>query len=254
VATRRHVALNRPVFTQSEFDSGALTVLTALFHRFAEAGTYEALVRRDGRLVARVPIEVAGEHATRQVNVDLAADAGDRGCCAEHSGERLAIGGVAGFHASRGTGRYTVTVTVMDSAKGAKRTLLDSEKQVPEGDVFAVTLVRPGHYSLSGAGSSTVAVNVTLPKPGGDYRPDRPALLTLGGDGKFDRDSLRISSGHTVVVHCVAAARLRVKLVKSDEATKPIGRGKRTVERRKPGTPPKPPTRPRRPRPRPGAR
>ena len=48
---KRSVRLNRRLLTTSTFDSGALGLLVHVIHRFPNAGTYQAVVLRDGQRV-----------------------------------------------------------------------------------------------------------------------------------------------------------------------------------------------------------
>ena len=94
------VLLNRPVFTQTAFDSRALTVLTTLLHRFPEAGRYQVRVQRGERREQQFEVQVSADYGAQQVNIDLATlnleTSGGCGCEPKNRYE-LAVGGVLGF-------------------------------------------------------------------------------------------------------------------------------------------------------------
>ncbi len=215
----KKVALNRPVFAQRAFDSSALTVLTTLFHRFPETGDYNLLVRRREQVIHRTHVRIVAENAPHQVNVDLARlTDSDKDCDPDaKEGYTLVTGGVLGFYVSQGIGQYSVRVTQL--GRREKRTLLNSSRAVPEGDLFAVTLVRPGTYQMvNAAGRGRGEIHVGLPK-GEKYRTDRATLIEVDKKGIFNPRDVQILAGQTIVFQCAAPAHIRVELVKPAENT-----------------------------------
>jgi hypothetical protein len=69
VQIRRSFSLNRAVLSQRTLDSRALTVLASLFHRFTEAGNYEAFFRQGDRLIQRA---TRCRRKRPQITIDLA--------------------------------------------------------------------------------------------------------------------------------------------------------------------------------------
>ncbi len=208
--------LNRAVFTQKALDSGAITVLATLFHRFPEKGNYDLFVQRRQEVIYRSHIRVVAENAPNQINVDLAALSESGADCDSpaEEGYTLAAGGVMGFYASQGTGQYVVRIEEITEKE--KRTLLDSSEAVAEGGLFAVTLVRPGTYRVTNAEArSEGEIRVSLPK-GEKFRVDQPTLVEYGRDG-FKPKRLAMYAGQSVVFNCTMRARIRVELTKPEE-------------------------------------
>ncbi len=213
---RKSVVLNRPVFAQRVFDSRALTVLTTLFHRFPEAGDYDLQVWRDERLIHRAPVRVVAEGAPHQIHLDLAA--------LMEMGEPyvLAVGGVIGFYVSQGVGQYRVGIAQFTPREKAVR--LDNRRAIPEGDLFAVTLVRPGVYHvLQTEGRGEGEIRVRLPR-GEPYRPDQATRVTIGKGGALEPRTVEILAGQSVVFWCTVSASLRIEWVKEEDAGPPIQR------------------------------
>jgi hypothetical protein len=220
------MVLNRPVFTQQRFSSAALTVLSTLIHRFTEAGTYQVAVTGSGTTrIDSLTVSLVGTH--QQVNIDMAkagnargsSGAGDHangGCCCEPAaGRDLAVGGVVAFYASGGTGVYTVAITRLGERE--KHVVMDSSKTVPSGDLFAVTLVRPGAYRIMDEVSSSVAeAHVSIPERQ-RIDPEVVAMMKLG-EGGFQPTSTRLNAGQSLVVECSSDARLVFELT-NPEAT-----------------------------------
>lgn len=251
----KKVTLNRAVFSLRPLESNALTVLTTLLHHFPEPGVYELFVRRGGQVIHRGPIHVIGEkrsdpaddrpgQAPYQLNIDLATlgRSSSEGCACQ-SEERYVLntGGVIGFYVSAGTGRYTVTISQIAADK--KAMLLDSTEALPPGDFFAVTLVRPGIYTVTNRlADSQMKVQVRLPRRGEAYRPDN-ANLIQAELGRFTPDSASIFAGQSLLFQAAVPSQLVVELVQADPAVtdRPTSSGerpRRTIRKR--GTTPHP--------------
>ena len=249
----KKAALNRAVFVQRPYQSSGLTVLTTLFHCFREPGAYEVFIQRDGRVIHRQKVKAGVDKGLQQHNIDMAViGAQEKGCCPEdEAGIELASSGVLGFYASTGTSSYTVVIQRLDEKE--KRVVLDSAGAVPEGDLFAVTLVHPGIYRVTdelNRAEATVEVQLPEPPPAKGkpqrkaaskekpYRPDQPSLVQAGKGG-FDPKKVRLYSGQTLVVHCQNAARLRVELTKPDKEAMKAEPGKHRTLGRPPAAPAK---------------
>ncbi|MEN4010499.1 MAG: hypothetical protein AB1453_13440 [Chloroflexota bacterium] len=243
---KKEVLLNRSLFVQRAFDSGAITVLTTLMHRFGESGDYELFVRRSRRLAARMMVRVVDSDAAYQHNLDLAnLQPKQRECCREEADVLLHTGGVLGFYTSTGSASFQVEVQRLGAKD--KQVLLDNAEQVPGGDFFAVTPLQPGVYRVSDAlNKAEMLLRVVMPPlPGAggkpptgkekkvrserEYRPDQPTLVDAGKGG-FGRKEVSLFSGQALVFQCKQAARLRVEMQKPDTPTskppKSIRRGK----------------------------
>lgn len=229
---KKKVLLNRAMFSIRPYESSALTVLTTLFHHFSEAGNYELFVRRGGTVIHRAAIQVSEKGAQQQLNLDLASlrDAEQRECCDKEAGTRytLAVNSILGFYVSQGTGAYSVALA---RAEHKERQALDSAAHIPAGDLFAVTLVRPGTYRAvneEGGAEAMIRVRPASPK---DYRPDQAELVTCDAQA-FKPKRVDITSGHSVVFRCEAPARLRVELVEpAESAPKPRKEMRHTLRR-----------------------
>ena len=100
-----------------------------------------------------------------QVNVDLAglaADADRSGNITAHYAVRE--GGVMGFHAGQGIGRYAVVIG--HTASSRSRTVLDGTAGYQAGDLFAVTLITPGTYRATNL-TTQARLPITVAMPGG---------------------------------------------------------------------------------------
>ncbi len=231
----KQATLNRALFAQRSFDSSRITVLSTLIHRFEEAGDYEVFVSRTNRTPARLVVTVVEEDAPYQHNLDLSTlqNPKERDCCREDADLRLHIGGALGFYTSQGVSTFQVRIVRLGSKE--KQVLFNHAEQIPAGDFFTVTPLRPGLYRVSDAlNKAEMALKVAMPplpeegkvekgakakgaRPPSTYRPDQPVLVSVGKKG-FDRREASLFSGQTLVFQAQSAARLRVDLEKEDEA------------------------------------
>jgi hypothetical protein len=224
--------LNRPVFTQRSFESGALTVLTTLLHRFVDTGQYEVFIKRADAVIHRAAVSVAPEHGRQQVNLDMAnVIESKRACgCEGDAAIELRTGGVLGFYVSTGTGRYSVTARNLEVKDRSYPTPLDSNQGVPAGDFFALTLVRPGVYRVTAKPGGEASVTVRVPADEQGYRPDRPTLVTVRKDG-FNPKTIDIFSGQSVVFQIETAAQIRAELTKDEGGPPPLERTRASFRR-----------------------
>lgn len=224
--------LNRPVFTQRSFDSSALTVLATLLHRFVDAGTYEVFIMRSDVVIHRAAVDVAPEHPRQQINLDMAnVVESKRACgCEGDAAIELRTGGVLGFYVSTGTGKYSVTARNLNVTDRSIRPALESRQGVPAGDLFALTLVRPGGYRVTAKPGGDASITVRVPGDEKEYRPDRPTLVTVRKGG-FDPKSIEIFSGQSVVFQIESPAEIRAELIKDEGGPPPLDRKRATFRR-----------------------
>ncbi len=212
---KKPILLNRAIFIRRPLQATALTTLTTLIHRFPAEGTYEVFIRREGSLIHRAPVQVA-DGGVFQINIDMAG--------AFDSTYALAPTGALGFFAGSGEAAYTVTI---DRITGKERaTVLDSAAGIPAGDLFAVTLVRPGRYRVTDpANKIDGIIHVDMPvvekreprearaartAPRARFRTDLPTAVTIGR-GEMKPKEVKILAGQTVVFECAVASSLRVE-------------------------------------------
>lgn len=147
--------LNKQLFNTSTQDSGALGLMAMVIHPFGDPGRHRAVVMHQGRPVAEVEFDVDTTSTVMQHNIDLAqaAQQGRQrpeacGC----KGAAPSVGTVSPegyvlFHASSGHG-YSVVVNNADGKPVFDSTILN------DGDLFAVTLLEPTHYTLQNTAGS----------------------------------------------------------------------------------------------------
>jgi len=207
---RQDVVINRALLVNPALDSGAIAVRGTVFHVFAESGDHDVTILRDGRATGRFTVTVQAEGATPQVNVDLAGLDVDTGRSGEITGPfAVREGGVMGFVAGQGIGRYSVVID--HAAGGGSRTVLDSRGPLPAGDLFAVTLITPGTYRATNlASQARLPITVAVPERDEPYNPARPTLIRAGDHG-FDPAEAHILAGQSIVFLAEAPARFLVE-------------------------------------------
>lgn len=176
--------INRHIFTQTRFQSNALSQLGFVVHQYKESGRYQADVSRDGKLIYSFQIDVCTQHKKPQFSADLSAlDNAIRGgngqsmdnkcCCEPHDTVfELLEGGFGLFYVGAGSGGYSVCTYPIDQKPHA---VFDSAV-LGEGDLFGLTLLRPGQYVLLEQNKNIkVAIEVEEVKPGKTrYAPPDP--------------------------------------------------------------------------------
>ncbi len=214
------IQLNRALFTTKAFDSRSLGVLASLVHPCTEAGDLNVEIARGGRVQDRFTVQVVKEGGAPQISIDMAAShkgvAADCDCHKLGADDRLLlVNGALCFFASTGVGGYSVRITKRDE----KRTLvLDSAKETPAGDLYTVTLVRPGAYSVKVGEGKAMEVKVRSPKGAKNYDPRQGTLVAVDPGKGFDPKSVEQLSGATLAFQFKSAGSLVATLEKADDS------------------------------------
>ena len=141
------------IFSQIGLDSGALTLLGAVVHRFADAGEYRGVATDQGGGRSVFLNTVDEKRPAVQVDVDLATLTARPAtlcpCGGNHGAEPHLFASTKAhvvFHVSGGPGGYSVHLTRAE--KGPQPKAFDTTR-LDDGDIFAATILRPGLYSLT---------------------------------------------------------------------------------------------------------
>ncbi|MDP2663616.1 MAG: hypothetical protein Q8R28_23115, partial [Dehalococcoidia bacterium] len=172
---------------------------------------------------ARFQLAVDKESAAMQVDIDLAtvnAAPREECPCKEGSGgglRRYVVNpkGYVVFHVSRGPGGYAVRVARVAGEHQGKP--FDS-RELQEGDLFAVTLIRPGAYSVSNLSNKARGeIVVAYPKAGkAPFSP--PEAISIECTEKTLRpEKIRIEAAQGQVFRFKTPSRIRIELVKGDD-------------------------------------
>jgi hypothetical protein len=265
--------LNRTLLQQTDANSADLTLLAAVVHRPGRAGDYVGTVYRRDQAVGEFTLRVLETPAPLQIQIDLATQrlrgeprragehARDDCDCDEKSeaGARavytLGREGFAVFHVSTGAGGYAVQLAAAEDAERWSETRRDDRdrgrhwdsRELEEGDLFAVTLLRPGTYRVVNETSGAQAdIRLAYPKRGREaYRPPEPMRIAVTQNG-FKPERIELQPLQGQVYEIGAPSRLTISLVEPDDGPGPRDtpeRGRRprhTLTRRMPQARPTP--------------
>jgi len=221
--------INRRLLEQTSFDSATPTGAAVVVHRFDREGPYELAIMRDDEVVDRRELRVRaeqpretsergaaataprGEPPTLALAVDLAAlRPGPPGTALL----QVRAGGYAAFTSSSGEGQQVLITEVRD---GDRRQEFDS-RRLEAGDLFAVTLMRPGTYVATNTTSGAqVQLRVAYPQVGSTpYRPPAPITLETEAD-RFATDSLDLAPAQGVIFQIRGQAHIQIQLREPDD-------------------------------------
>jgi hypothetical protein len=215
--------INRHLFSQTKYDSGALTPAVFVVHPYNEPGHYRADVYRNGQHQYTFSIDVNEKCQEMQISVDLAAldkkqktSAQDCGC---EKSLQLAPSGYGLFYTAKGLGGYSVktypaTATEKDEAK-----IFDSTK-LQQGDLFGITLLRPGYYIIRDDRRKIkcqLQVDPVIPGIKKYMPPD--ALHLEESDLLKPKKSLKLMQAQGLVYRTHADARILIELEKPIDPT-----------------------------------
>jgi hypothetical protein len=216
--------INYHIFRQTIVDSGELTQLGAVARQFPNAGQFLGTVLYKEKPVGRFYLSVDAGCLTTQLNVDLATVAGVRGI-GTLSQERVIepfvvrTEGSALFYVSRGPGGFAVTLTKFDRGNEEPVEVFDS-RALKQGELFAVTLIRPGRYKVSNLNTgATGEIVVAYPRARGDRMLQDDPITIQCIDRGFDPSSIHIDAaqGQAYLIQTRMPAQIRIELVVADD-------------------------------------
>jgi hypothetical protein len=216
--------LNRHPFTATAFDSGSLGALTSVIHQFSSPGRYVAVVQQAGRGVGSVVFEASEASTNLQLDIDLssASVAGRTSVdcdCKVRVADLLVVStkGYVLFHASKGEG-YSTAVG-FDDPKG--NPLFDSTK-LREGDLYALSLLRPAKYSIvNSAGKAKGTIEVTFSQTDAKRLRALETQYVQAGLDTFTPANLKVTSTQGIVFRVTDAARIVIETDPEEPLHKP---------------------------------
>lgn len=237
-------SVNHHLYTQTSLDSGALTMLGAVIHRFPERGDYLG-VAVQGRQRRSFRLTVDDDSPAMQANIDLATldsppTRGESDCGKDEGaarGRHFVVNpkGYALFHVSRGRGGYAVRVG--RSSEREEGQVFDSA-ELQSGDLFAVTLIRPGTYSVANLPTEARGeIVVAYPRiEGGERRQPEPVYIECT-EGALRPDRIHIEPAQGQVYRFRTPSRIAIELVRPDDGPEPPRGPGRTTRWRRPTRP-----------------
>lgn len=211
--------VNWPIFTQTSLDSGSLTMLGAVMHNFPEPGEYMGTILHKDEAVGSFNLTVDKESPAAQVDIDLATlHRPSLTQCKKEPQKRYVVNpkGYAVFYVSRGSGGYAVVIGRLQE-KGEAKISFDS-RELTSGDIFAVTMIRPGTYSVTNVKSDAKGeITVRYPKVGKvPYRAPNPVSIK-SIEKRLTPNKIEIHPAQGQVYQIQAPSRIKIELIKPDD-------------------------------------
>ena len=147
-----NLKINRYLLTQTKWDSGSINPLASVLHRFEKPGSYQGVIYREKESLGLFDLIVDEAAPDEQVNIDLEAIQKSR------SGQsRADISFVVSprqptlFYVPRGPVGYSVVVYRSHDRKAGVEF---DNRELTTGDVFILTPILPGVYSVDNNGAA----------------------------------------------------------------------------------------------------
>jgi hypothetical protein len=213
---------NQRILRQTEFDSASPDGTAMVVHQFEADGPHELSLFHDDAVVDRVAVVVGeAEPAAASVGARPAAAALDLTALAREGSaalERVPVpsGGYVAITGSRPLPDHHVVVRRVGETR-TEDDVFDSRRLGPRS-MFAVTLVRPGRYSLENTIAKTKAeIVVTYPKVSeAPYRPPGPLEIQATKEG-FGAASLVLSPAQGLIIRFDTESHIRIELSEPDD-------------------------------------
>jgi len=215
--------INSHLVKAKSIASYPLGILGSIAHPVTKEGEYLGTIKFKRQTVARFKLIVDSDVKETQLDIDFANlhRQGGRKATERVVEYRVNPEGYLMFFVSSGPGGYHV---VLDKLGGSKPRRVFDNKSLSEGDLFILTLIRPGNYEVLEKRSKTVAkVTVAYPeitkKP---YAPGTAVNIELAKTGFGPKSkTLKIDPGQGIVLRIKnPKSAIMAKLITPDEGPK----------------------------------
>ena len=222
--------VNSHVIKARNIASYPLGVLGSIAHPIKEDGEYLGTISLKKQVIARFRLKVDADIKETQVDIDLAElhkQKLQKG--SEQMQEyKLNSNGYLMFFVSSGSGGYHV---VLNKIAGKRSKSTFDSKSLSNGDLFILTLVRPGEYELIEKSSKNISkITVDYPKiEKTPFSPNKPINIDVTEEG-FNMKSkiIKIDPGQGIVLQIKSAkSAILAKLIKSNDGPGDKGRSKK---------------------------
>ncbi len=201
--------INRYVFDQTTYDSAALISKSTIVHEVKEAGDYRGLVSRNEEFIGEFALSVSERSQDKQVSVDLYSIEVNGGY-AEKS-YLVTPRGVCVFFVSGGAGGYRVDLVKIGEDREEK--VFDS-RELTDGDLFVVTLIRPGIYSaVNQKNHSHLEIAVPYPRRVTKRQEFKPVMVDCSAEG-IDPQKVEVQAGGGLIFQIRSESKITVELEK----------------------------------------
>jgi hypothetical protein len=212
--------IDRFIFSQTNVDSGSLTVLASVVHRFSEPGEYFGKIKRGENEVGQFKIIV--EHSpTMQSNVKidlktLEAPPSEQSKNTECSCFNLVQGGYALFFVSTGAGGYNIEITKPEN-EGKKAF---DNRELMNQDMFVASLLRPGTYRITNTLTKAEAeLKIVYPQIGKTQRQSQSIQVECN-EKSINPSKITVNPGQGVVFSFKVPSRIKIELVTPEDKPK----------------------------------
>ncbi|MBY0395178.1 MAG: hypothetical protein K2X91_01745, partial [Thermoleophilia bacterium] len=200
--------VNTHALSATRFDSASLGVLGTIAHRLEKSGRHLGTIWRGESAAGRFEIAVDDDSEAAQVDLDLAhPEAAAAACCdcppgkgGVPAGLVVRPGGYLVLYLSEGAGGFHVTLDHAPERGAEKPARVFDSRRLGAGDLFVVTLIRPGAYAMQEAsGGAKGVAEVAYPKPGKTpFQPPEPVTVKLD-KGRMDPPRVALAAGQGLI-------------------------------------------------------
>jgi hypothetical protein len=227
--TRKVNLVNQTFLEQTRFDSGSPGGLSAVVHHFSEAGECTVSFLEHEEVIEQVGLAVAAGGEARAapaagaaaLTLDLAAirQGTERGPAVPAEGGArfdLERGGYVTF--SLPPDQTNAAIRVQRRDTGPEGEAAFDSRRLGEADVFAVTLVRPGRYTMRNALTGAQGtITVAYPVRGREaYRPPAPQTVQCTAEG-FAPGDIGLQPAQGLIFRFAVPSRIEIELAEADD-------------------------------------
>lgn len=221
--------INYHLFNQINIDSNLLTMSSSIIHRFVNDGIYRISIHEPNGVEKHTDFIVDSESPVLQANIDVSSTVDKVECkCKTDITKNNSIvinpKGYIVFYVSTGPGGYSITVNKLDlknssaDDKRIKETRVFDTSKLKDGDMFAVTILKPGKYIIKNMLNKSVG-NITVEYPEKTKSkknniPKEPVIVQVTENG-FDPSNIKLRPTQGLLLKITSNSRIKIEMMEA---------------------------------------
>ncbi len=202
--------INTRLFNVKVFDSGSLGPLDMVFHHFTSPGSYQVIIKHNGKNILNFGLSVEERSEVMQLDIDLAqmirkADMRSEKICVKSrpkSVYTMSSQGYITFFASSGKDYSALVVT--DEGK-----MVFDNIKLQNNDIYALSLLEPGTYSVKNVnGNASGKITVSLKKDKFGKLGELDSQYIDVNEKQFSPDNVEVTSTQGIVFRIKGSSRI----------------------------------------------
>lgn len=208
--------VNKNIINQTSFDSGSLTPLQTVYHKFTNSGSYYGILLKNDVIIGKFLITVNDTYKNNVIKIDIknviASQTYARNDKNYTNQFTLQTNGYATIYVSSGLGGYSIRINRIHHNKTE---IEFDNRELCDNDIFSIVLIMPGEYIVTnnnGKIQGKIIVNYPSKIQQSVISYSSQCTINVVEDS-FQPDIIKVNSGDLQIYHIkIKNCRLKIRL------------------------------------------